>query len=433
MNGRTGLSSRPDRDPEWHARLRRLLDEAPEYQAFVLPDGSSTPGYDRSYLLPRLFGDDFHGKTFFDIGSYLGYFCVEALQRGATSATGIETDPRNLRQAREFAELLEVRPEYIRANFEEWDDQGRQFDTVACLNVLHHLFDPLGALQKMMRMTRDRLVLEVAVPTWRDVMRDRMNPLRVYGIGSPAMFLGIPKKRGDAAGRTYLFTPGALKIVLNVHTAAFEPVTISRSPFKGRVLVEARKRRIGDLAIVTGPTSVGKSTLIDRLMADASLRAQYGLDGSDWQLLQASEADGMPSGRNERVLLHYDFLRPSRTGIRSYDRDPVLHLMGVADRVTVLTLMAPAERLRSHVRSGEMARLDRTSRQRKRDRDLLKKYESGVFLNDWYNSWVAFCGRHADRLARHDLIVNDGSFRSFPIETWPARFAEAFPANAPRG
>jgi hypothetical protein len=168
-------------------------------------------------------------------------------------------------------------------------------------------------------------------------------------------------------------------------------------------------------------------------MRDASVRTQYGLDGSDWQLLQASEADGMPTGRNERVLLHYDFLRPSRTGIRSYDRDPVLHLMGVADRVTVLTLMAPGERLRSHMQSGELVRSDRTNRQRKRDRDLMKKYESGVFLNDWYDSWATFCRRHQGRLVRHDLIVNDGSFQSYPIDTWPAHFADAFPARTPRG
>lgn len=408
-------------DPEWQARLQRLLDEAPEYQAFILPGGVKTGGYDRSYINRHLFGDDFRGKSFFDIGSYLGYFCVEALKRGASEAVGIETDPRNIRQARTLAELSGAAPEYICGNFESWDDAGRQFDTVACLNVLHHLFDPVGALQKMMRMTRDRLVLEVAVPKWRDVMRDKINPLRLLNVGAPAIFLGIPRKRGDEAGRTFLFTPGALRIILNVHTQIFEPIETFRSPFKGRVIVEARKRRIRNLVIVTGPTAVGKTTFSKRLSIDAALQQQLGLGSGPWTLLDASKVDSLPRGMNDNIILHYDFLRPSRTGIRSYDRDPTLHLMATAERTTVLTLIAPLSRLRDQIQSGEMGK-ERTAKQKKRDADLLKKYQTPVFLQDWYSAWGEFCDALARRpqspLARHALIVNDGAFQPTEFPSW---------------
>jgi SAM-dependent methyltransferase len=426
MADQTEAISGQHHDPAWYERLRQLLDEVPEYQSFVMPDGTTTPGYDRSYLNQWLFGDSFQGKSFCDIGSYLGYFCVEAQRRGAALSMGIETDPRNVRQARTMAELLGVSPEYVRANFEEWDDSGQRFDTVACLNVLHHLYDPLGALRKMMRMTREQLVLEVAVPTWRDIVRDGINPLRVLGIGSPAIFLGVPRKRGDAAGRTFLFTPGALRVLFNTHTTAFEPIRMMRSPFKGRLLVTARKRRIGHLALVVGPTAVGKSTLLNRLIANSGMRQELGLDGSDWLPLQAKDARSLPEGRQERVLLHYDFLRPSRSGIRSYDRDPVLRLLDVADRVTILTLMTPAVRLRAQLLSGEVAKQDRTSRQRKRDRDLLKKYESPVFLQDWYEAWVEYCSRHSDRVQRHELFVNDEAYRRYPIENWRQHYDAAF-------
>jgi hypothetical protein len=62
-----------------------------------------------------------------------------------------------------------------------------------------------------MKMARSRVVLEVARPTWREVARDRINPLRLVGFGSPAIFLRKPKKSGYGAGRNYMFTPQAFR------------------------------------------------------------------------------------------------------------------------------------------------------------------------------------------------------------------------------
>jgi len=406
--------------------LAFLEQEQLGYQAVELPGGVVTPGHDRGYLKQMLFGDDFSGRSLLDIGSYLGYFCIDALRRGGAEAVGIETDPQNVRQARAIADLWQLDPEYIQADFEEWPGDGRRFDVVACLNVLHHLYDPVHALRRMSRMAREKIVLEVAVPTWRDVARDLINPLRVAGIGAPAVFLGVPKKRGDAAGRTFLFTPGALRILFNTHTSVFEPVTIARSPFKGRILVEARKRRIGHLAVVAGPTAVGKSTFAARLVKDRQLRERMGLDGDGWRVVDASEIAELTPGRHDRLILHYDLLRPSRTGIRSHDRDPVLHLMGIAEQLTTLTLMAPADQLRKQLRQGEMAKPDRTTRQRKRDAKLLASYQTPRFLDDWYAGWAAFSGRHAGHHARHLVVRVDRDCAPEPLERWRQAFESCF-------
>lgn len=402
-------------EEEIRRRSQQFIEEERlGYQAIALPGGVTTPGHERDYLHETLFGSDFTGKTFLDIGSYLGAFCLEAMRRGADEALGIETDPTNIRQARKIAELWGLDASYVQADFEDWPLPDRQFDVVACLNVLHHLYDPIHALRRMMSLARSRLVLEVAVPTWRDVGRDMINPLRVFGVGAPALFLGIPHKRGDAAGRTFLFTPQSLKILFGVHTSMFEPITISRSPFKGRIVVEAVKRSIGHLVVVAGPTSVGKSTLVERLAKDPAFAAGFGLDPGPWTVTHAATVRKLPRGRHEHLLFHYDFLRPSRSGMRSHDRDPVLQLLAVAERVTILTLIAPRNRLGQQLEQGEIGRKDRKVRQR--DLDLRRHYAAGSFLLDWYSGWMDFCSRHAG--ARHHLIVNEGEFALHPPEIW---------------
>jgi SAM-dependent methyltransferase len=399
--------------------LKFLEEEVLDYQSVQLPGGIVTPGNDRSYLNPLLFGDAFQNKTFLDIGSYLGYFCLEALERGGKTAVGIETSPTNVRIARRIAELRGSKADYVLADFETWDAQGARFDVVACLNVLHHMFDPISALRKMMALARRKIVLEVAVPTWRDVGRDWINPLRVFGVGAPAIFLGIPRKRGDAAGRTYLFTPRSLEILFNTHTSMFEPLRISRSPFKGRILVEAEKRQIGHLIVVAGPTSVGKSSFVKQFQTDPQFRKLLP-DSGAMEFVDASDVVDLPRGRHEQLMLHYDFLRPSRTGVRSHDRDPVLHLLRVAERVTILTLVARRDVLREQLQRGEIDRPDR--KVRRRDLELLERYGKPQFLADWYEGWMDFCAGYPG--ATHRLFLNENGFEEISLARWRGIIAE---------
>lgn len=392
-----------------------LEEEDLGYQAVPLPGGVVTPGHDREYLLDSLFGDDFTGQSFCDIGSYLGFFCLEALRRGASSATGIDADISNVRQARKIAELWSVEPEYIHRDVEEWDPGERTYDVVACLNVMHHLYDPIHLLRTMMKMARSRLVLEVCVPTWRDVLRARFLPSRPLGIGAPTIFLRKPKRHYlDAAGRTFMFTPRALRVLFNGHTTMFEPIGVVRSPFKDRIVVTARKRRIGHLVIVAGPTSSGKSTLASQIASDPAFRRQFGMGPEEWPVVQASKVSELAAVRHDRLILHYDFMRPALSGIRAYNRDPVLHLSSVAERVTIITIATPRERLKAQLRSGEIDA--KGSRAAKRHLDLLDRYEKPRFLSDWYGAWEEFCAALPG--AERVLVENQGEFRLASGEHW---------------
>ena len=67
--------------------IRKLIArEDFRYQKIELPYGMSTGGKDRSATAKAIFPDDLTGKTVLDVGCRYGYFCFEALKRGASRA-----------------------------------------------------------------------------------------------------------------------------------------------------------------------------------------------------------------------------------------------------------------------------------------------------------------------------------------------------------
>ena len=397
-----------------------LAREKLKYQRVGVGDGATTPGHDRSYLNDVIFGPDFSGQSLLDIGSFLGYFCLEALERGAGSATGIEPDDESVRQAREIASLRGHAPEYINDDFERFDWSGRAFDVVICLNVLHHMFDSVHSLRQMMKLARRKVVLEFAAPRLSDVGLGMFNPLALLSAAAPAIVLGAPRKSVDVASRTFLFSRQAMQALFNKHTSVFEPVSIARSPFKGRLILSAVKRRIGHLVVVAGPTSAGKSTLIERLRSDPAVRARIGLDEGGW-LFDNAHLAALPNGPIERLVLHYDILRPWGRSIRSYGRDPALDLLDVAERVTVLTLMASPATMLKQIEQGELGRSG--WKKPKRHHKLHERYRDAGFLEDWYRRWAAFIGAEGPK-RRHAIVVNgsDGDLALHDAAGWSALY-----------
>jgi hypothetical protein len=144
---------------------------------------------------------------------------------------------------------------------------------------------------------------------------------------------------------------------------------------------------IGHLAVVAGPTAVGKSWLIARLAEDDRLRERLGV-GKD---TPAFEAGGLLKLRSlgpiGRLVLHYDILRPYHKRFASYDVDPGASVLGCAEEITFLTLRTTPERL--------LAQLDRriASRERPREerfRKLRRFYADDRFLAAWYDHWLSF-------------------------------------------
>ena len=405
-------------EPADVARLEEFFRrEKLTYQSFELASGAATEGHDRSYINELAFDGGMDGQSILDIGCNLGYFCIQGLRRNAASATGIDPDRTSIRQAREIARLSGLSPEYVCGDFEDWDLQGRSFDTVLCLNVLHHLYDPVGAIRKMIRHARRRIVIEFARPTIGDLLKRSGNPLLAAASAAPLIILGDPGK-SQAMSRSFLFTGKAMEVLFNGHTELFEPLILRPSPFKGRQVAVANRRRVKHLVVVAGPTSSGKSTLLQRLRTDAVLRSEMGLGDTDW-IIPADRKSPLPTGPIDGLVHHYDLLRPHRRSIKTYSRDPRCDFFEVADNISIVTLMSPREVLRRRLVASRKQAPWRGSRLSERHRELYERYGEADFLQGWYEQWFAFCDRFADRMKANLLLIGDDSgSRLVPAKDW---------------
>lgn len=414
-----------------------LAAEDLKYQKITLPHGLSTPGADRKEVCEIAFAGGITGKTVLDIGSYLGYFCFEALERGAAAATGLEVDPAKLRQARTLAEIKGLAADFQMDDIETMALAGR-YDIVLCLNVLHHLFNPVGVLHKLAEATRDRLVLEVASLNPRDAKKLGVGALTRQFIGKlPVVFVGkgVPSFKSQGEVQKYFFTPAAIQRILGSQRALFSRIEIVPSSHKQRFIVVATRRRIGTLVIVSGPTSSGKSTFLKRIAEGrlpAALAAELPASSRSWpmtgagQLLQTQHTatPSLPAHDLEGAVLHYDFLRPFATGCQDYPRDQALDLISCAEKVVVVVLRPSRERLSRQLHDNEIAvkpeqgllrRLARKTglKGKKRHRELAALYAQEGFVDGWYARWEAYLRRAAP--AATVITVDESWYGSPPV------------------
>jgi len=187
----------------------------------------------------------------------------------------------------------------------------------------------------------------------------------------------------------------------------------------------ARKMRfIRHLLVVSGPTASGKTRLLTRLRTGSlpdELRALLPEAAHCWPQMSAR---GLVRGRSatfnaarardlDGLVLHYDILRPFRTGI-DLARDPALTLLTRAQQVTVLVLYPPREQLLRRYADRQRARamrsgrhwrslvLDRLIPGRRSKRDqLLSGYRSEDWVRARYAEWLTFLSdRHPSATVR---------------------------------
>lgn len=378
-------------DNERQEQIAKLLQsEHVKYQNINLGEGASTGGYSRTSMDEVLFGSDLSGLSLLDIGSSLGHFCLEALKHGAAAATGLETSPERIRHAREIASVVDRRAQYIQADFEEWNAEPKSFDVVLCLNVLHHLYDPLAAIRKIMELTRNRFYLEVAPVNWREIASVASLAGMWGGSRAPIMLLGDVRNSTRAADRTFTFTKEAMQAIINGHSKAYEPIRFHPSSFKGRWIVEARRRQIDHLVVVAGVTSVGKSSFIEALK-DPAMRTRFGIEG-DYDVSSANDVDALKTGPHSTLVYHYDLLRPFDRPLHSHGRDPAFHLLSSANRVTLITLANSGDVLRERMQSPAARPSGRKAQ--KRHGVINKQYANPAFLEAWYDAWLTAVARY---------------------------------------
>jgi tRNA (mo5U34)-methyltransferase len=150
-------------------RERRIAELGPWFHNLHLPDGLRTaprhplgdfPSYKWRAIAPVL-PEDLSGWEVLDVGCNAGFYTFELARRGAR-VTGVDIDPRYLRQARWAAEELGLaeRVRFERRTVYDLGRDGRRYDLVWFMGVLYHLRYPLLALDLLSAKVGRLLVLQ---------------------------------------------------------------------------------------------------------------------------------------------------------------------------------------------------------------------------------------------------------------------------------
>ena len=311
-----------------------LAEDDFKYQDIELPYGLSTGGYDRSATAKAIFPDDMRGKSVLDLGCKFGYFCFEALKRGADRVLGIDVDPDSVRKARRLADCLGLKAEFELLDIEK-DSISETFDYTLCLNLLHHMRNPLAILEDLTAITRDRLILEMAALGTHDRRKEKISILANRFLGrSPIIYVSRNGTWGKRSVQKFFITQRAVENLLQYQRHHFARVDSFPSTHKNRYLTIAQKRRIGHLVVVTGPTSAGKKTLCRRLIANdlPEIGSRLGVTfGAEWApYVHANRLWRPREAAREKMILHYDFLRPYLRSAKVHERDEAMDVVDTA-------------------------------------------------------------------------------------------------------
>jgi len=402
---------------------QQLKLERFDYQRVPLPFGLATEGHDRSSTAAEIFGDDLAGKSVLDVGASLGFFCFEAEKRGATDVVGIDVHPESVRKARLLAEMKGSQAQFVVGNLES-TYLDRKFDQVFCLNVLHHLHDPIAALNRLIDITKEKLILEVATFGAHDKRKVGLPAFICNWLSRfPIIFVTATGTRGKREVQRFYMSEKAIFNILKVHRGVFAKVELKPSGHKGRFVAIAHKRQIDHLLVVGGPTSSGKKTIMARFMSNQMPELAKALgtpDATVWgERLNANHLD-KPDDQPVRshVMLHYDIMRPFMRSTRVYERDEAMDLLSCAKRITFLTVATPSERLFKQITAAEIdKKFARSGKAKNRHLRIREMYQDPAKVKEIYSTWIDFTKQHSDT---HWMIemTSPTEFKLFPAEEY---------------
>jgi SAM-dependent methyltransferase len=408
----------------WSEEDVRTLLERHEftYQKVKLPFDLETGGDDRSPTARAILPEDLSGKSLFDVGCCYGYFCFEAEERGAAQADGADIDADNIAKCRLLADCRGSNAVFHHLDIEREPLPGT-FDYVLCLNVLHHLRNPLLALDRLIEATRECLVLEVAPPSFQDARKLGWGMMLASPLLRllPAMFLAGAGR--TAASQTFFFTRSSLRALLKAYRMDIASVDFMASEQKNRFIALARRRRFKTLVIVAGAHAESTAEFI----ADVRGRrigldlAAMGIDDvgklsfADYDAL--AETDSAPG---DAVVLTYAITKSITDGDLHRFSHGLLDLINVAGSVRSITLWQPSSMVRDRMKAAEAAAqkgLAFGGRARKKRRKLAALYEDDRRYENLYREWFAFIEAHGNR---HLVVMREQGNRASTIEEWRA-------------
>jgi tRNA (mo5U34)-methyltransferase len=171
-------------DPAWHCRHKEVAALGPWFHNLHLPDGTETapdhflgdfPRYKWQRLSPHL-PASLEGWSALDIGCNAGYYTFELARRGAR-VTGIDVDPRYLRQARWAAKefCLQDAVEFHEMQVYDLASEDGKFDLVLFMGVFYHLRYPLLGLDLVARRTGRMMVFQTMRMPGMEVYTDTLD------------------------------------------------------------------------------------------------------------------------------------------------------------------------------------------------------------------------------------------------------------------
>ena len=203
------------------------------YQSILLPFGLKTPGMDRSKSADIVFKHSVKGKSVLDIGCKHGYFCHDAIQRGASVVKGIEINDANVEIAKRIVELWNRDIEIFEGDFLE-KGYNEKFDVILLLNVLHHIISPVAIMKKISKQTNELAVVEF--PTILDshtgLSSIKKTIYKLFFNNIPLIYLGSEKYH-----RLWYFSKSAFNNLVVNQLSLFNRIEFVSSPRKkGRTI-----------------------------------------------------------------------------------------------------------------------------------------------------------------------------------------------------
>lgn len=399
-----------------------------------------TSGGDRAGTLALIMPSDLSGKSVLDVGCRYGFFSFEAAKRGARRVMGVDFDDDALRKAGKLREVIGSDVEFRKLDITK-QSLNEKFDVVLCLNVLHHLPDPIRTLNELVDITRERLVLEVAGIRGKDAKKMfQKNAPATWTLSPlpllqpildrlPLIMLGSQDRMFEA---NFFFSRVALERLLVHQKNLFWKVTTVASPFKGRFICIADKLKVDSLLVVAGPSASGKSRIIRELAAGRrpEIDALVGNHEAPWLEGLPNHIGDLPQPHLAKLAYHYDFMRPYLRGPFNFERDRATDIFSVADAVTSVTLVTEAKELADRWDRREIRAKTHFGMYLgpKRAKKIARTFGDQASVAALYDRWVEFISRQP---GDHYLLdTRDECSGLVPLDDWPTMRESVFGSSS---